>query len=219
MPDFLRLTAARDKDAFRRWFAFLAEYEASLGNERLPAEIDDCAALLRFAYREALRTHDAPWASEMKLTQAPAIDDVEKYEYPRTPVGAKVFRVREGSFHWTDLQDGAFAEFADAKTLLTLNTYLVRRDLSAARPGDILFFRQPDQQSPFHSMIFVGRGIENGPREWLVYHTGPEGKSKGEMRRVTVDELKKHPDGRWHPVRENPHFLGIYRWNILREGN
>jgi uncharacterized protein YfaT (DUF1175 family) len=57
----------------------------------------------------------------------------------------------------------------------------------------------------------------------VVYHTGPTGegrrKGKGEMRRVTLDDLLHHPDVRWRPVAENSNFLGVYRWNILRDGD
>jgi uncharacterized protein len=48
-PDFLRLHTAQDRQAFRAWFTSIAEAQADQRN--LPAEIDDCAALLRFAYR------------------------------------------------------------------------------------------------------------------------------------------------------------------------
>jgi hypothetical protein len=27
----------------------------------------------------------------------------------------------------------------------------------------------------------------------------------------------QHPDPRWRPTPSNPNFLGVYRWNILRE--
>jgi uncharacterized protein YfaT (DUF1175 family) len=39
------------------------------------------------------------------------------------------------------------------------------------------------------------------------------------MRRVTLAELLNHPSPRWRPVTGNSNFLGVYRWNILREGN
>jgi hypothetical protein len=58
----------------------------------------------------------------------------------------------------------------------------------------------------------------------VVYHTGPiriaSGKQgKGEMRRLLVSDLLHHPDARWRPLPENTNFLGVYRWNILREGD
>ena len=55
-PDFLRLHTAQDRQAFRGWFTSIAQAQAD--PPKLPAEIDDCAALLRFAYREALHAHD-----------------------------------------------------------------------------------------------------------------------------------------------------------------
>ena len=86
-------------------------------------------------------------------------------------------------------------------------------------PGDLLFFRQFEQRSPFHSMIFVGHS-EWGPGEdWVVYHTGSDGAWAGEIRRVPLRSLLEHPDARWRPVAGNANFLGVYRWNILREAH
>ncbi len=215
-PDFLRLHDATDRAAFRRWFALLAESQY-YRNGSLPAEIDDCAALLRFAYREALREHDAAWAQAMALPAPAAASDIRQYQFPFTPVGAAVFRVRGGSFEPADLREGAFAEFADAETLWRHNTFFVSRDLSRARPGDLLFFRQDGHDMPFHAMIFLGHSqIEPGTEQFVVYHTGPIGGTKGEIRRPSVAELMNHPEARWHPVASNPNFLGVYRWNILR---
>jgi len=216
-PDFLRLHDAADRAAFRRWFTLLAESEyyrhQSLG------EVDDCAALLRYAYREALRRHDSGWARTVALPAVPAGGDVKQYQYPYTPLGAGMFRVREGSFTADDLNNGAFAQFADAKTLWRYNSHFVGRDIELARPGDLLFFRQEGQNLPFHAMIFLGQSQVDGgsSREaFVIYHTGPVGKLPGEIRRPTVAQLMNFPDPRWRPVPSNPSFLGIYRWNILR---
>ena len=46
---------------FGSGFASIAEAVADLPPERIPAEINDCSALLRYAYREALRNHDDQW--------------------------------------------------------------------------------------------------------------------------------------------------------------
>jgi len=216
--DILRLTAL-DRDSFRQWFTLLAERQAVLPAGNREREVTDCAALLRYAYREALRRHDSVWFRTTSLEGLRVPPEIEKYEYPHTPLGANLFRVRPGSFRAEDLENGSFAEFGDAKTLQTLNTYFVSRDLRRAEPGDLLFFRQSEQRSPFHSMIYVGPShFERGGR-WIVYHTGPDGRHEGEMRRVTDDELRRHPDRRWQPVISNPNFLGVFRWNILREAN
>jgi uncharacterized protein len=219
-PDFLRLHTAQDRQAFRAWFTSIAEAQAD--QPRLPAEIDDCAALLRFAYREALHAHDEVWLSSHSV-ESP-LPSIRQYVYPETPLGANLFRVRPGPFSPEDLKNGSFAQFADAETLMGRNTYRIGRDLRLARPGDLIFYRQLDQDSPydvpgatphhspFHSMIVCG---ENG----VVYHTGPIHHGKGEMRRLSVTDLLHHPDARWRPLPENTNFLGVYRWNILREGD
>jgi len=227
-PDFLRLDAPPDQQAFRRWFTLIAEYQALRPPADVPGEIDDCAALLRYSYRNALRDHDAAWVRENGIVPPSALPSIEKYRYPMTPLGAGLFRVRPGPFRPEDVKDGAFAEFADAKTLKDFNAYFLSRDVRVARPGDILFFRQLEQDSPFHSMIFVGRSqwfSSGGPEsasteaagdDFLVYDTGPIGKARGEMRRMRLAELLRYPSPRWRPVPGNSNFLGVYRWNILR---
>jgi hypothetical protein len=218
-PDFLRLHDAADRAAFRRWFTLLAESQY-YRRGALPPEIDDCAALLRFAYREALRQHDSAWAQALALPISADAGDIRQYQFPFTPVGASVFRVRGGSFEPADLRKGAFAEFADAEILWRRNTHFVGPELSRARPGDLLFFRQDGHDMPFHAMIFLGHSqIEPSSEEFVVYHTGPIGRAAGEIRRPSVAELMNHPEARWHPVASNPSFLGVYRWNILRGGD
>ncbi len=67
-------------------------------------------------------------------------------------------------------------------------------------------------------MIFLGKSqFEPGSQAWVIYHTGPVAGSKGEVRRVTVEELQEHPSPRWRPIPGNPNFLGVYRWHILRD--
>lgn len=224
-PDFLRLNFAPDREAFRSWFTLIADYQALRPPNELPAEVSDCAALLRYAYRNALRDHDAGWVRDNRIEPPTALPSIEKYRYPFTPLRASLFRVRPGSFRLSDLGDGTFSEFADAQTLKELNTHFLSTDVRVAQPGDILFFRQLEQNSPFHSMIFVGRsqwlngsGAENAD-DIVVYHTGPIDGHPGEMRRLRLSELLSHPSPRWRPVQGNSNFLGVYRWNIVRGTN
>lgn len=224
-PDFLRLDTARDRQAFRGWFTLLAEYQALRPENEVPAEIKDCSALLRYVYRNALHEHNAAWFQENRLVPPTALNSVEKYRYPFTRLRASLFRVRPGAFHASDLSDGTFSEFADANSLRQWNAHLVSRDIRAAQPGDLLFYRQLEQDSPFHSMVFIGRspwlsarGTERAS-DIVVYHTGPIGGHPGEMRRTSVAELLQHPSPRWRPIPGNENFLGVYRWNILRETN
>jgi len=216
-PDFLHLDSPADRAAFRGWFTAIAEYQALRPARDVPAEVNDCAALLRFSYRGALHAHSADWLAENKLEGLASLPSIKKYVYPHTPLGASLFRIEPASYG--DDKSG-FAEFADAKTLWRFNTYLVSRDVRLARPGDLLFYRQLEQNSPYHSMIFIGKSRLSdaaGEGDIVVYHTGPVGKTAGEMRRVTIKELLEHPSPRWRPLPGNSNFLGVYRWNILRE--
>jgi uncharacterized protein len=215
-PDFLRLQSESDRAAFRHWFAFLAESTYFQKDAERPAEVHDCAALIRFAYREALRKHNASWANQLHLAELPVYSSVDKYEYPHTALGASLFRTRPGAFAPADVTDGSFREFADAESLRRYNTYRVSRDLSAARPGDLLFFRQEGHRMPFHTMIYLGQSAFGQGGSWLIYHTGPSDGDGGEIRRVTVSELQQHPQFCWRPLPQNPAFLGVYRWDILR---
>jgi len=220
-PDFLRLDSAPDRDAFRRWFAAIAEYQALRPAVDLPPEVSDCAALLRYAYRGALHAHTQEWLEENKLEGLAYLPSVKKYSYPHTPLGAALFRVSPAA-PGEELRQ-SFAEFADAKTLVQLNAFFVSRQVRLALPGDLLFYRQLEQNSPYHSMVFIGRSQfisgEGADDPVLVYHTGPTGNLPGEMRRIRLSQLMQHPSPRWRPVSGNSNFLGVYRWNILREGN
>ena len=167
-----------------------------------------------------MREHDGRWASGLDLDAVPSEASVRKFTYPHTPLGANLFRVNSGQFTTPDLSNGAFAQFADAQTLQRFNTYFVTRDIRRAQPGDLLFYRQLAQDLPFHAMIYLGRGnFEPGAESWIVYHTGPLGGSPGEIRRPSVRELLRHPSPRWRPEPGNGNFLGVYRWNILREAD
>jgi len=217
-PDFLRLESRRDVEAFRRWFTFLAEAQYFQDPARRPAEIGDCAALIRYAYREALHAHDSAWAETAALPLVPAFDSVTKYEYPFTPLGAALFRVAGGSYQASDAGGAAFAQFADAQTLWRRNTYFVGRNITRAAAGDLLFFHQPTGHMPYHSMIYLGDSqLRPDGNRYVLYHTGPEGGRAGEIRRWTVVELQHYPEPEWRPVDSNPAFLGVYRWNILRK--
>jgi uncharacterized protein YfaT (DUF1175 family) len=213
-PDFLRLDDDHDQKAFRAWFLWLAEAQYFLPAASRRPEIQDCAALIRYAYREALRNHDSAWANSAGLPEFPALASVSKYYYPHTPLGADLFRVKPGPFVESDLRNRAFLQFADAQTLWRDNTHLVGRDISRAIPGDLLFFRRG---STFHGMIYLGESsIRPDGHRYLLYHTGPTGSDPGELRRPTVQELMRFPQPEWRPEPSNPAFLGVVRWNILR---
>jgi uncharacterized protein YfaT (DUF1175 family) len=193
------LDTDHDRQAFQSWFTWLAEAQYFQPESARPKEIEDCAALIRYAYREALRQHNSAWANASGLPEFPNFPDIEKYTWPHTPTGPNLFQT----------QTGTYRQFADAQTLWRNNTYRIGRNINRAQPGDLLFFRRG---ANFHSMIYLGESkIKPDGHKYLLYHTG-----SGEIRRPTVEELMRFPQPEFRPEPTNPAFLGISRWNILR---
>jgi hypothetical protein len=216
-PDSARLDSASDRENFVRWFTFLAETQYYVPSPQAQVEVQDCAALIRFACRNSLVAHSPAWREDAGLPFDPGFGDVAKFSYPYGPLGRALFRIRPGPAESADLEQGAFAEFADSATLLRYNTFPISRDLRAARPGDLLFFRQPVQREPFHTMLFVGISYyQPQGSDWIVYHTGEIDGRRGEIREVRAATLLEHPDLHWRPLASNAHFLGVYRLAILR---
>jgi hypothetical protein len=224
-PDAVRLDTPGDRATFLRWLTFLAESQFYQQDTKQPAaahlEIRDCAGLVRFAFRNALMAHNAAWRETMRLNTGGAVEpdfgDVQRFTYPNWILGAGLFRTRPGVFVPADLDDGVFAQFADAATLLRYNTFFVSRDVRAAQAGDLLFHYQPGQSEAYHSMLFVGRSyFQPQGGDWVVYHTGDLDGRRGEVREVEIGLLMRHPDPRWRPMVANPRFLGVYRFELLR---
>ena len=211
-PDFLRIADPSDQASFRRWFTVIAEFQSLRPKDEIPAEITDCASLLRYSYREALKRHDGVWFETTGIEMPALPGEIRAWHYPDTSLGLGLFRIQPGPFQPADLANGAFAQFADAKTLVMDNAFLVGRDVRVALPGDLLFYRQFGHSSPWHSMIIT----RIGANAQVVYHTGPDHGAPGELRRVALSELLDHPQPEWRPLQNNPNFLGVYRWDILR---
>ena len=200
----VRLADDSDRAAFRAWFVLLADTQF----ERPAGEVTDCAALVRFAMREALRAHTPEWARTVALPFTPQFPDVRSA--PRGgPEGIPLFQVGAAGA-------ARYAEFADARTIVSKNARALGRDVSRALPGDLLYFRQPDQRQPDHLMVIVGRShFEPEGADWVVYHTGPSPGDPGEMRKVRLTTLRQHPSARWRPVTGNPAFVGVFRLTAL----
>ena len=196
----VRLVDESDRAAFRSWFVLLADAQFE---QRAP-EVTDCAALVRFAFREALRAHTPEWVKRVQLPFTPRFPDVRSAPAP-TAAGWPLFRVTDGP-------SPRYAEFADARTLVARNARAIGRDLAALQPGDLLYFTQPSQTQPDHLMVFVGRSFfDRDAADWIVYHTGPLDGGAGEVRKVRLHDLLQHPAPRWRPQASNPRFVGIFR--------
>ena len=216
LPDGIELHSFADRANFRKWFTALAEQQFYSLAPQWNETQRDCAGLVRFAWREALRTHDRVW---FQSTNIEAIaPDVKAFTLERSPVAEKLFRTDYGTFAESDLTNGKLSEFADARTLKNYNATFISRDRRQAEAGDLLFFHQPwVQKYPYHVMIFLGaaRQANEGAADWVVYHTGSSANDKGEVRKARLAVLDQHPDRRWRPVESNKHFLGFYRLKIL----
>jgi uncharacterized protein YfaT (DUF1175 family) len=217
-PDACELQDEADRRNFRRWFVSIAESQLYKDDPAWRKDDHDCAGLIRFAYREALKRHDTDWLRSKPFLVDAAIADVRKYNYPGVPLLAtKIFRTRDGEFSEADLNDTTFAVTALAAKLRSYNTVFLGKSLENVQPGDLLFFLNTgDVKMPQHSMIFIG-DYKRPPSfdDKVIYHTGPRDDSFGVLKRVRLADLLKHPDARWHPAPENRYFLGYYRWKIL----
>jgi uncharacterized protein YfaT (DUF1175 family) len=138
------------------------------------------------------------------LPVAPALPDVAS-----RPVAMQgrlpLFRVAAGA-------GAPLAEFADARALVRWNTRFISREISDARPGDLLYYREPSQRQPDHLMVVVGPSrLDPSARDFIVYHTGPDDRGPGEIRKVRMADLQRHPAARWRPVSSNRVFIGVFR--------
>ena len=200
----VRLADDSDRAAFRSWFVLMADAQF----ERATPDVIDCAALIRHAFREAMRAHTPEWIRRAALPFTPQFADVRSAP-------------KAGANNWPLFQVSArpkaqFAEFADAKTLIALNARPLGRETKALRSGDLLYFRQPGQKEPHHLMVFVGRShFEEEGDDWVVYHTGPADDGPGEVRKVRLATLQQHPAARWRPLTSNPRFVGVFRLAVL----
>jgi len=218
IPDGAELRSYEDRERFRHWFTYIAEMQFYRPSDQWNSEQRDCAGLVRFAWREALRTHDRAWFLKMGPGYEALAPDVKGYQIENGLLGEKLFRTDFGSFKPSDISDGRFSEFADARTLKNFNTVLIGRDRHQAQSGDLLIFYQPwVQKFPYHVMIFLGKASIAPDRadDWVVYHTGSSPIDKGTVKKVELSVLDHHPDPRWRPVAGNRNFLGFFRLKIL----
>lgn len=201
-PDAAELDKESDRMAFRKWFIRIAESQYESKTAAWDDKQQDCAGLIRMAYKEALKRHDSDWCRRFGFVPDGNIPDVSKYNYPGVPViGTSLFRIKNGS------PESSFGPFADAASLLLYNTICVGRDISSAEPGDVLFFENRNNMNwPYHTMILAGA---DNSEYIFIYHTG-EG---GVVKRAGASYFKN--SGAFNPVPENPNYLGIYRFKIL----
>lgn len=218
IPDAAELQSFMDRENFRKWFTLIAEGQFYHLSEQWKTEQRDCAGLVRFAWREALRNHDRLWFQKMGPGYPSVAPDVARYNLEQGPLGEKLFRTNFGSYKDGETVNGTFSEFADARSLKSFNVKFISRDRHNAQAGDLLFFYQPwVQKFPYHVMIFLSDAKLGGNQssDWVVYHTGSSSTDNGTVKKVQLSVLDRHPNKRWRPIESNSNFLGFYRLKIL----
>ncbi|MCP1618309.1 uncharacterized protein YfaT (DUF1175 family) [Pseudomonas otitidis] len=176
---------------FRAWFVRIAQEQLRQGPSPRWHQ-QDCAGLVRFAANEALKVHDAKWLRANGLSNRYLPPELELSDAQR-----------QLAQNWQQ-GGGKVGPYVNAIKLIQHNSRFAGRDLNQARPGDLIFFDQGDDQ---HLMIWMGREI--------AYHTGTSTPTDNGMRSVSLQQLMKWKDTRWIPDESNPNFIGIYRLNFL----
>jgi uncharacterized protein YfaT (DUF1175 family) len=206
-PDMVEITSSSERVAFMQWFAAIAEAQYTA-----PApdwEYQDCSGLLRYAFVEALKPKDTAWFSKFPFLQIPTVAPIRSLSYPMPRISRSVFRIAPGVYQKSDVEEGRIVGLATAEELMRYSSVPLGRNERMAQRGDLLFFIHPlAEGSLYHSMVYLGSGM-------VVYHTGYSPEDGGEVRLLSLETLRKHPDPTWHPNPENQYFLGFFRWKIL----
>lgn len=178
---------------FRSWFVRIVQEQLRQGPSPRWQQ-QDCAGLVRFAANEALKVHDAKWLRASGLSN--------RYLPPEPALELSAAQ-RQLAQQWQQ-GGGRVGPYVNAIKLIQYNSQFLGRDLNQARPGDLIFFDQGDDQ---HLMIWMGRDI--------AYHTGTTTPTDNGMRSVSLQQLMTWKDTRWIPDESNPNFIGVYRLRFL----
>ncbi|MFH1726060.1 MAG: DUF1175 family protein [Elusimicrobiota bacterium] len=191
LPAGGRLTGGQSA-AFRGWFIRIVQEQFRQGPSPRWTQ-RDCAGLVRFAAAEALKDHDERWLKANGVSN--------RYLPPEVGVGGAR---KEAVAGWKQVGSRERGAYASAIAIVQENSAFVSKDVNQARPGDLLFFDQGEDQ---HLMIWMGH--------YIAYHTGRESEKETGLRSVRVSEMMKWKDTRWRPVIDNPNFVGVYRFSFL----
>lgn len=161
--------------------------------EKKDESVKDCADFIRKAVLYAFSEKNS-FKINGKRIFLPNLKNI------RTP-----FLVKEEKFF--------YSSFSDVKNLILYNTKFLGKDKKEInlKSGDLLFFYNPNQKMPYHSMVY----IKIKDREYLIYHTGPDGEEKGEFKLINYNFIFNHPNPVWYPIPSNENFLGFFRFNFF----
>jgi hypothetical protein len=198
----------KDSKSFNLWFSNII---INIFNENMhiPNNYSDCAGLIRYAYKEALKKHDQYWLN-INNYNGFIYEDVKKFNYPDVPfVKTNIFLIDENIHN-----KNSYSNFASARYLIEYNMKYLGKNMINAKTGDVLaYFHPNDVEYPYHLMIY----IEQNKQKYVIYHTGPiSNENPGELRLTKIENLK-YADPSWIANKENKNFLGYYRFKILSD--
>ncbi len=192
-----------DNASFRESVAEVALAQQNSMNPRWNPSQRDCAGLVRFAYREAMKPRSDQQRIDLQLPQALA--------FPPVSVAARMHFPEYPSL-WRS-GGGTYQDFADARTLLEQNFDPISKNVSDAESADVIAYRRSlAPEDVLHLMLAVRRPSSRALL--AVYHSGAAA-PEGQVRIVQAESLFAADDPTWRPVPQNPHFLGVYRWKPL----
>ncbi|MBZ5536960.1 MAG: DUF1175 domain-containing protein [Acidobacteriia bacterium] len=215
-PDSFQLTSFTDRENFRHAFAFIADLQVSRTSPEWPVGEHHAAGLVCFAVREALRGHSETW--QRRFGASMAVPSVEKYSFPMTPLGEKIFRTQGGAYLPTDLANGFFSDCVNVATMREFNVTFTGRDRSRAQKGDLLFFSIPGALNfPDLVMIFLKDSSiqSSGYQDNVVYYRESAQAGEGTVIESRLGLLERDPDPRLRPIESNKFFLGFFRLKVL----
>jgi uncharacterized protein YfaT (DUF1175 family)/uncharacterized protein YfaP (DUF2135 family) len=196
-----------DENALRISVTRLALLQAKKLSPQWEEKQRDCAGLVRFAFREALKPRSYSQNLNTGIPKSLHLPPISEYSRKILPQHPMIWQVGyDGS------GKAIFGAYSDAETLIGYNFRKKSRDLQAARNGDLLvFLKAIETEQPYHLMMFV----EDRPESLAVYHTG-DLTDDVQVRIVRIGDLMQSPDPIWMPREDNPHFLGVYEWNRIK---
>jgi uncharacterized protein YfaT (DUF1175 family) len=177
---------------FRSWMKRIIEEQLKKGPTPRWTH-KDCAGLVRFAVLESFRVHDQKWIKANGLINENLPPEI-KLLANQKDIG-KI---------WNQTNGDEKGYYVSALGLIQSNSTFISKDLNQARVGDMIFYDQGDAQ---HLMVWMGN--------YIAYHTGTVTKKDNGLRSVKINELMTWKDSRWQLRKENPNFIGIYRFSFL----
>lgn len=173
----------REQDDYQLTITRTALEQAEYPSPNWEKNQQDCAGFIRYIYKQSLQINEPLWENW---------DQTSTYFASAQVLASSNFKKIADEVE--DFKQSSISYSKKPKT------------------GDILVFHRKDvgQESQWHLMMLIESPVE--PNRWLVtYHNGQSG-SKAGVKKIWFSELENTDVLDWLPKKNNPNFLGVYRW-------